>query len=586
VAAVFLLAACNDDGSGSSGGTGDTTSSGESSSGGSGGTSSGGSTDTGTEGTGSTSGSGSPTETGTGEPETPGSARIVYLAAEDIDEPHEAFYVEVTEGVAAPPIKITVDLGADDRTDDFEYAPSGDSMIYRLYRVDDYELHFVDLRTQPFAPVRINVAPAPVPGAPFDARFSPAGDHLLFRASNMAYQQWKLYRVDLTGDQPGAPLAISIPVADDGIVGRWYYSPDGARLAYPARLDEQAASNLYLGTPDPADAGIAVQVSDLTSPDTGLFIQGFTGDSAALLYTADRDEAGVDQLFAVDVASDPPGPPIMVNDPPGALSLGNALADPTGGRVIYWVGDPDTHLGDIYLSDVSGGTPTPPVRISTLGSPSEVIGRDLGWSPDGHWFHYTGHHLGPQQEAYLVDLSGPTPGPPVRVNSDLAQGAAVGTLVCSPDSARLYYFAGETDVSIGLYMVDLGGGVPGPGVLVSEELEFIWGQVIFGPEPHVLLYTGNDEGPAGDEHLYMVDVSTGTPYESVVLSDPDDDVSVSYSPDLSLDAKLAFYMGHGPEYGVWRLFMVDLSGDQPSPPIAISDEVGYMWFHVLGRPRR
>lgn len=131
-----------------------------------------------------------------------------------------------------------------------------------------------------------------------------------------------------------------------------------------------------------------------------------------LLYSTDTD------LYAVDLGTDPPGDPVRVNPSPGTFLETDFLDDQPGGPFAVLATKRRTRF---WVVSFAGLSPDAPVELD-------------GWpyfSADGRRLAYVAEPPSSEPQAFVVDMSGPVPGAPVRVSSPYG-------------AASLLHFAGST----------------------------------------------------------------------------------------------------------------------------------------------
>ena len=222
----------------------------------------------------------------------------------------------------------------------------------------------------------------------------------------------------------------------------------------------------------------------------------------------------------------------------GLVSSGMMLS-PDHTRVVYsefYDGYPGS---DLYVSNVSGSEPTTPVRISLpVDKALLYVSQPVQWSPDGKHFLFAEGSDILNNHLYVVDLSGPVPGPPVQLDR-------------FTDSTHLgmwYYFVGNQRVALvgeryiqQAYLVDFSGATPSPPVLANPPTTAT-GQVFPlcpSPDGRMLAYVGKFDG-ADAYQLWLVDTASGPPYNPVRVNPPAADIGhdverlCKFSPDGSV----------------------------------------------------
>ncbi len=147
----------------------------------------------------------------------------------------------------------------------------------------------------------INVSQVPAGADVLDFAWSPAAQLLAYRRTDAVTFLPELHVVFASG------LGDVVLADDDGVDGvtQLAWSPDGNRIAYTADHTLNNAQDLYVAAvlgPPPADP----QVSQGLLPFQGVHQLRWSPDSTRLLFSADEDTTGVDDLFLGVVDGGPP----------------------------------------------------------------------------------------------------------------------------------------------------------------------------------------------------------------------------------------------------------------------------------------
>lgn len=323
------------------------------------------------------------------------------------------------------------------------------------------ELYVVDVSgATPGMP--ITISPTPVAGGSLgqttspvysDARMSRSGDKISFVGDFATDGAEEIWFVDLRGATPSAPVRANTPFtattqdvdADDH---RW--SDDSRWLAFIADDVNDSEFNLFVidtdaATPTPVQVnGVLPSGSDVDTSDS----LRFSPDSTRLAYISDEETAAVETLYVVDLTSFP-----LV---PQRVSLGGATADVSlfkwthdSSALVYAADDLTDGIIELFISNVSGASPTAPVRLNTpFSNSSGDVGTsvsfdrpsDFGVSPDSQRvFYIADARTESVDELYVVDIA--NPGAARLVSHDGVTGTAddVDRAFWTPDSQSLVF---------------------------------------------------------------------------------------------------------------------------------------------------
>lgn len=444
----------------------------------------------------------------------------------------------------------------------------------------DDEIFFTDVSvsppTTPASARTMWPANADVPTSASYQKFSPAGEHLIFRCDINTDGVQEVFLVDLTGISSGQAVTLNGPlVVPGGSLGEFAWSPDSRRVVYLADQDKDGDQELYvvdIATPGTSHkvngtlqgtVGISSSADNWAfSPDgkkvaylgdqnVDQFYELFVTDVSALpppaisvqangvmpgtatshdvsnlywlnprflLYAGDQFVAGMEELAAVDLSAFPavsaPIRLLTAPQPDGDLGSGDVYPSPDGQRVLF-IGDFDLDgSGELYLTDFSSGAPVTTKLNESFTSTSQTVA-SATWSPDGRFvaFVATGYISQGVNELFVVDVSGPQPGTPVRVSNPGATSANhVSTAIYSfsPDGRLIAFQNATTTTNVDLYLVDLTklGPFAPPVASVRQGTGDDVSRHFFSPDSQKLAYVGDLQANDVVE-LFVVDVSTG-----------------------------------------------------------------------------
>ena len=203
------------------------------------------------------------------------------------------------------------------------------------------------------------------------------------------------------------------------------WSPDSTRIAYTADHGVVGRNELYVVDVSSAQPSAAVRVNAALVSGGAVLSHRWTADSTALAYLADQDIDGVPELYIVDMSGPAPGAPQKVHtDLSSGWVMPRFKFSPDGSRLAYIVDD--LGVQQLYVATVSMGTAGPAMRVNG----DLVAGADVHhlfeWSPDSRFLAYRADQdVLNQDNLYIVDVSGLSVGPPMRVNGPMVAGGDV-----------------------------------------------------------------------------------------------------------------------------------------------------------------
>ncbi len=462
----------------------------------------------------------------------PSLVRVAYLADEITEGVNELFLTD-TSGTAVS-VRLNNPLTAGSRVlVPYEWSPNGDKLLFMEQLASEYtnaQLYVVDVSgPTPSSPIRLNGDLPPNTGCRVGSyAWSPNGAKVAYSADETAYGDFDIFVVDMTGASPGQGQVVNDPLPDDRGIGGYAWSPNSSQIVYRAEQVLGEGRGLHL---------VDVSGPSPSSPqriDTGLgdvTEEGFkwAPDGSAIAFLEHHQQevchpeggsSSCDELYWVDTSSPSPGPAVRLH---GQLDDSVSILDfdwaSDSSHVLYRTGWPPGGLSELYLVDVSGASPSAPVKVGCLGLGAEASVREPAiWSPDTFTVAY---HVAPfpsedPPDLYMTDISDTVPEASQKVNGDLVWDAIYGTTAASfsPDSSMIVYSADqETRARYELYVARLTDGMPGAAHKVSDptlNMEVRVNSVYWSPNSQAILFLANDLQAAGLA-IFVTDLSGPTP---------------------------------------------------------------------------
>jgi len=416
------------------------------------------------------------------------------------------------------------------------------------------ELYLADTAT-PGVASRLN-ADLVAGGNVTDFIISADNSRVLYRADQDTDEVFELYLVDIA--TPGSSTRINGLLVSGGDVSEdFVFSPDGSQVVYRADEDVNGVNELFLV--NVASPGFGANLSGplVSGGDVFSGFQ-FTPDGSRVIYFADELSNGINELFVVDASM--PGVSTRMNGPlvPGGDVYTNFVITPDSMQAVYIADETADNVIELFVVDLAV-----PGVSTTLSAPL-VAGGDvtsgLLLSPDGATLAYRAdQNLNDVFELFVVDLS--NPGVSMRINRNPASGGDVlsGGYRFSPASDAVAYVADEDTNNINeLYLVELAS--PAVSIKLNSPLVTagdLSGDIAFTPEGTELVYSA-DQDTDGVNELYQV--SRSAPGDTVKLNSPltaGGNVSAA-GFEISSDGKRLVYLADQDADEDFELYMVDL----------------------------
>jgi hypothetical protein len=519
----------------------------------------------------STSGVGTDTATGTAtgsettadEPTTgdpAGPERILYLQVLKTGETQVTAVrgIEVIEGVASPPFTVLA-------------APKDSWLL-----ADGYSYgHYDDRRWMPW------FTPATGPARLWLVDVSMLTSHEV----SLPPEIERIVSARLTHDRAGlivtaAPLDDNsgdnleiyvCPIGDDATCGLTHVDPPAPPMTVFGGVSSFSGQDGWIVYSFRAEAGPGVELflGDLADPENATSLAAFPLEmGVGIEYSPDSktmylSTAVSHARYALDLASDPPGPLVELHPTLTTTKYREWNDDKTG--VLYWVGE--ELFGDLHVQSVDGTVGGPLLHVHSA-APGHVQRKSYEWSPDGSRVTFLSDHETPlDTQLYMVDSAAPQPAP-IKLNAPLGPGGRVGGSYFLPDEHVLYYATPQKGASQALFRASLepAGDVVQISPLQPDFAGLISGGHDMTADGQRIVFRGKEAGkPAG---LFLVDIVDGQPTPAVNLT-----ASLPDGMGLSI---MGYLLPGDDEHRSLTMITID---PQPQPPVQISqpgENVGFV----------
>ncbi|MEM7156907.1 MAG: hypothetical protein AAF799_28915 [Myxococcota bacterium] len=297
----------------------------------------------------------------------------------------------------------------------------------------------------------------------------------------------------LTPALPPTTFTHSIEVVDDGhgvaYCTRDDEDPNTSCFVVNISTDTPGASQPFGVDPLPAASQLSIEQY---IPQTQTFLvwardhaEGAPPDNAALFTLIYQD--GVLEAPELTVPHDEDAP----------FDLYDMHPSPDG-QTLAFATNPAQGPGEVYLASLTAPDPASIARVSAVLDPQRRA-VEPRVAPGGQALTYLETPWSSPElpdALYFVDLSGPTPADPIRIDTVPPERPWLVGPAFAPDGSALVYWSG---VAVGgdLYFVDLATGSPSPASLVHTD------------PPGQVLHQHFDWSPDGRWLLYLVRMPTG-----------------------------------------------------------------------------
>lgn len=384
------------------------------------------------------------------------------------------------------------------------------------------------------------------------ARFSPDNSALAFEGDLRVDTVNELFVVDLSGssisDRPSV-ARVNDDLVNLGDVTEFAWSPESDWILYCAdqRVDDKF--ELFLRG---ADAMVSV-VSDVTNPNGDVNAFAWSPDGTKVVYSADQRVEGVFELWWVSILPNLSSPLQLHDSQSNALDV--ILWTPDSTRVVYVTNDPiagsELWATDVQNSMASGA----PLKLSGMTATGSIA-PDVQISPDGSFVAYrSNQNPNSAFELFLVDLRTTDPFPQEISGSN----SNVRRFAWSPDGSRLLYLAVGIDFVPTLYLVEVRSTLSNPMAIAEFSPHGFSPLFQWSPDGRFVGYRSDTE-ILGRYQIYVVDVGGSVPGPALKVSPPlvagRDFEAFEFSPD---GARVAL-RGDPSIAGSDQLFVSELTG--------------------------
>ncbi|MEL6185094.1 MAG: hypothetical protein AAFU79_10755, partial [Myxococcota bacterium] len=260
---------------------------------------------------------------------------------------------------------------------------------------------------------------------------------------------------------------------------------------------------------------------------TGLQRMAISPNKDALVFIADLDVDNRFDAYYVDLR-DVPTAGSAVRIYAGAstsLEADEVKWSPDSRKVAILTDHTDSLDYELWVSDVSNpAAPGQAVRVTPIGAPSQgVYNDDYEFSPDGNKIAWVGDHAAAFRDyIYMTDLSGATPTAPVTIHATPSSTSmdVNGGFLWTSDSRGIVFNADFNTVSRDeMWFSDLSGSAPYTATVISGSIQsngdmdpnftqYYHEHFAFSPDGTRLFIVG-DRVSDGEDDMFLLDYANG-----------------------------------------------------------------------------
>jgi Tol biopolymer transport system component len=225
---------------------------------------------------------------------SPDGSRVVYRADQDVNDVFELYSVSIDGSTG--PVELSAITGTTKDVGTFLISPDSSRVVYLA---DQVTAGVLELFTAPItggqAPVKLNQTP--VAGGDVTGLFRIGAGRVVYVADQDANELFELYSAPLTGGSTA--VKISAPLGLDRDVIDLQLDPDGRWVLYNADSDTNDVYELHAVPIDGSRPVLRIN-APLQSTGPRLISGAFLPDRASVLFLADQDDAGANELYVDD----------------------------------------------------------------------------------------------------------------------------------------------------------------------------------------------------------------------------------------------------------------------------------------------
>jgi dipeptidyl aminopeptidase/acylaminoacyl peptidase len=288
------------------------------------------------------------------------SSRVIYLADQETSGVDELYSVSILGGVVT---KLNTPFGTqNDVQSSFEILPDSSRVIYIADPTDGlFEIFSVNILGG--APIKLNASLA-ASGDVNSFKISQDSSRVIYKADQDTDNINELYSTLPTG---GVPIKINSVFQPDGDIRNFWISPNSSKVVYTADQDVDQNYELY---------SVNISGGSLSKLNSTFVLNGdikyysviISEDSSTVLYLADQEVDGMNELYSVNING---GPSIKLNGdlvPNGTVDNFQLSLDQT--TVFYYANQDNINVNNIYKANLDG---TNNRNMSRLTTSSELL---------------------------------------------------------------------------------------------------------------------------------------------------------------------------------------------------------------------
>lgn len=384
---------------------------------------------------------------------SPDQTRVVYIADSNAREKFELFSVAVTGG---SPVRLSSILPAGGDVYAFQISPDGRRVVYWGDQTIGNVNELFSVPVGGGTPVRLNDNLPGRGGVDGVFKVSTNGARVVYMADQNVEERNELFSVPIDRDKPPVRLNAQLPMFGQTF-NTFQISPNGAHVVFRADPITRGVYELFSVPTDRRSEPVRLNANLTEGGDVGdQFDYAISPDGTRVVYLADQNTNGVDELFSVSIFGDEI--PVRLNaDMSSGGDVLNFQISSDSTRVVYRADQKSDRVNELFSVPINRSTE--PVRLNARLVNQGDVDYDFQISPDSTQVVYRAdQNTDGLSELFSVAIQGGNT--PQRLNTDLPNGGGVDfDFQISPDGARVVYRADQNKVDeFELFSTPITGG--------------------------------------------------------------------------------------------------------------------------------
>jgi hypothetical protein len=478
---------------------------------------------------------------------SPDSSRVVYIAAQGIEDVAELFSVPIDGSAVAT--KLNNPLVTGGNVGSFQISSNSNQVVY----IADQETNDVqELYSVPIvggSVIKLNGLLANQ-GDVGSFQISTNSSQVVYAADQELNYKTELYSVPISG---GTPIKLNEALLSTGAVGNYKLSSDSSQVVYTARRSATAPFELYSV---PIGGGAATKLNGaLVNREQVVSLFEISANSSQVVYRANQDTVSIFELYSVPI--DGSATAVKLN---GTLvnegDVGSFKISTDSNQVVYRADQDTNDVYELYSVPIDGSIA--PTKLNGVLVNGGGVGEFVIVTQNGRVVYKADQETNDVFELYSVPMAG---GVSIKLDGSLSGNGDIRYFQANDDSNQVVYTADwDAEYVLALYSVPLDGStIPGrldsPQAIAGDAMTYQ-----LSNDDNWVVYLADQETDYVDE-LYSVLVDgSAAPHKLNSALVKNGDVQSDYQ--ISNDNSRVVYRADQDTNDVNEIYSVPLDGSE------------------------